>query len=343
MSETEKYISYSRVQAWRSCHQRHYWRYVEGIEKVVPNLALERGKVLHAMLEAHLKGKSWEKVLDTYKVEYDKLFDEEKEELGDLPADLEKLMRGYIRTWQNDPLKYPIIEHHFDVPLFSEDDMVKFIEAYEEAGYNFPVSIHFVGKIDAIADDGKKKWIVEHKTMSRIPDEGARFFDLQTALYLYATRQDLELQFIEPSGILWNYIRTKVPVEPEILKSGKLSERKNMDTDYHTYYNAVVRAGQNPSDYAAMLNMLREKPNTFYKRHYMPIAGDNLLNAMLNDFRASSLDIIINGNNDRVKTLSLACNNCEYKDLCQAELTGSDVDFVKARSYQKIEKEQLEG
>jgi hypothetical protein len=339
MSETDKYISYSRVQAWRSCHARHYWKYIENLERLVAALPLERGKVLHELLEKHLKGESWEQHLDVYRKDFDNLFEEQKAELGNLPFDVEKLMRGYVKIHSKGIHKYPVVEYEFDVPLFEKGYLKDYQEAYRNSGYSFPDNIHFIGKIDAITTVNNVSWIVEHKTTNRIPSEDVRFFDLQTVLYMYAIQNSELGADYKPNGIMWDYIRTKAPVEPEMLSRGGLSKRKNIDTDYDTYLRTIDKYHLDPAEYADMLNMLREKPNTFYKRVYMPLAGNTLTNNLLEDFRLSALDIIINGSNDKVKNLSmLNCNNCDYKLLCQAELTGGDIEFVKSQSYRVKEK-----
>jgi hypothetical protein len=63
-----------------------------------------------------------------------------------------------------------------------------------------------------------------------------------------------------------------------------------------------------------------------------------LTDNLLTDFRADALDIILNGNTSKSKNLGMSCNTCDYKYLCQAEINGDDVEFVKMQSYKNIRK-----
>lgn len=340
MGGVNKHFSYSRVKTWRDCHQKHYYRYVERLEKIVPTLALKRGEIYHAMLEAYLKGDSWEKVLDGYSKEYDKLSEEEKKILGDLPHTLEKIMRGYIKLYGNDGLKYPVVEEEFNCAIFMPSDLEAINKFLTSLGQDTLTDIRFVGKIDAIAQNDKT-WIVEHKTVSKIPDESMRLYDFQTVLYTYAIETDSKFENFKPDGILWDYIRTKIPTVPEVLKKGGLSKAKNIDTDYDTYYEAIISHDENPVDYADILNKLKEKGNTFYRRNYVLLASANMRRVLLDDFRRTILEIIINGDTDKIKNLDRFCNTCPYEEICQAELSGLDVDFIKSKNYKKVEKEEI--
>jgi len=76
-------ISFSKAKVFRRCRQEFTYKYVENLEKIAPALPLIRGKILHEMIEAWLKGASWEDVLARYETEYKKLFVEESELYGE--------------------------------------------------------------------------------------------------------------------------------------------------------------------------------------------------------------------------------------------------------------------
>jgi hypothetical protein len=323
-------ISHSRVSTYRACPQKHAFRYVDHLEPVAKNLLLQRGIWLHELIEKFLTGADWEARLDSITKEFNTMMEMERANLGDdLPNDLAIIMRGYAKTYQNDHLTYPKVELPFSVPLFNDAEWDEQVDYYRSLGIELPY-ISFVGKIDAVAKDAKHTYIVEHKTVGKVPDFDVRLLDPQTALYAYALPLVSEYK---PTAILWDYVRTKAPVVPEPLKKGGLTKRKDIDTDYDTYYQAIMSNGLDPNDYADILSILSAKGNTFYKRLPMPLAGTNFTDMLMDDFRSTALEIAVNGDTNRTKYIGRNCMNCEYKVLCESEVFGLDADFVKARDF----------
>jgi len=153
------------------------------------------------MIEAWLKGASWEDVLARYETEYKKLFVEESELYGDLPGELRRIMTGYIKRYQNDSFTYPAVELEFSVPLIE--------------------GVDFHGRIDAIAQDvDGGLWVMETKTHKKLPEDDVRLLNLQTVLYTWVVPQLEEFKDAKVKGVLWNYVRTKAPAIPELLKMG---------------------------------------------------------------------------------------------------------------------------
>ena len=52
-------LSVSKIKLWKRCPQAYYYKYVEGIEPRLKAVPLERGGLLHEMLENYYTGKDW--------------------------------------------------------------------------------------------------------------------------------------------------------------------------------------------------------------------------------------------------------------------------------------------
>jgi CRISPR/Cas system-associated exonuclease Cas4 (RecB family) len=295
--------------------------------------------MIHSVIEAMLKGEDWEKVLDDYTKKFNSYLEPEREQLGDLPTDLRDIAVRYANTYKTDTLKYLFVERSFDVPLFTEAQMDELDRDYGRMGFDLP-QINFVGKIDACATNGKATYVVEHKSVSTMPDESVRLLDVQTPLYAYVINDRLDESF-KVDAVLWDYIKTKTPVVPKMLASGKgLSQDKRIDTDYNTYYNAILANGLKPSDYTEMLVTLQQKGNTFFKRVPMPLKNTKVVAKLVDDFKATAIEVALNGETNQVMHYSKnRCFNCEYRMLCDAKLYDEDVDYLKASSFKKVKKE----
>jgi len=333
-------ISYSRIKSWRRCPREHFYRWGLALEKKKPAIQLVRGKILHELLEARIEKEPWEPVLATHEKEYAQLFQEEKDEFGDVPGDIRKIFNGYIRKYENDRIEYL----EFPVEKKQKDGTKVTVLRHSEIPVEFELfpGARFKMVLDALAKDTQGNvWIVEHKTHKKLPDDEVRMSALQAIIYVWALPK---AGFPKPVGILWDYLRTKAPVIPEQLKGGGLSKRKNIDSNYHTYLGEVERLGLNPADYQDILNLLRVKQDNFYRRVYFPAPSEHTINEVVEDFIESAKEIVELGAKKKTRALSpFTCKGCSYATLCRAELLDLDPEFVTRRDYKKKgEKEERE-
>lgn len=194
-------VSFSELKTWRTCRQLYHYKYRENLEPRLKSPALKRGSWIHSLLEAYYKGEDWRKVHQELVEQFNELLEEEKDYYGDLPGECEYLMTLYEQTYQND--KPILVEHEFK---------------------EFPISpsskVLLRGRIDLVIEDPQRGvWLVEHKTASRIPNEDERLVNPQVALYIPVVERILGTKV---QGVLWNYIRTKIPKR----KEAKLLERR---------------------------------------------------------------------------------------------------------------------
>lgn len=193
-------VSFSELKTWRTCRQMYHYKYRERLEPRLKSPALKRGAWMHSLLEAYYKGEDWRETHRSLVKQFNELLEEEKEYYGDLPSECEYLMSLYAETYRDKPI---LVEHEFE---------------------KFPISpsskVLLKGRIDLVIEDPKRGiWLVEHKTASRIPNEDERLVNPQVALYIPVVERILGTKV---QGVLWDYIRTKIPKR----KESKLLERR---------------------------------------------------------------------------------------------------------------------
>ena len=275
---------------------------------------LKFGGFLHRLLAADKGTEPVEVVFQDAQNEYDKMFPEEREYYGNLPSDLRTVFDGYKKFYEVEDLyfRYTMIEAELGpVPLTEYTSLTI--------------------RPDKVAEDirNDKTFLFESKTGRSIPSEDYRLWDMQTFLYIWGMRE-LGLKI---NGIIWDHIRSKVPTVPRLLKNGALSEAKNIDTTYDTYYRAIVENGLDPEAYSEYLGTLKGKDNKFYRRVKLPVKEKMLL-PVVESAKRTSLEIHHLGTLPPSKNVSrTTCGMCSFRPICEAELLGLDVEYVKNNQF----------
>lgn len=311
-------VSHSTIKKWKHCKRAYNYHLVENIEPRVHAIQLYRGTIVHKMIETNANGGDWKIHLKEVEKFLDTLMIEEMEDITEyknLREDLEKIMKGYFERYADDGLVYTHTELELEYPIF-------------------PGRAVLTAKVDGIVrrPDGSH-WIMEHKSHKKFPSEEFRFTATQAMFYFWLLQK---LGYPKISGIIWDYVRTVTPNEPEPLKKGGLSKAQKTlgGTDYDTYFDAIEKYGLNPDDYAEQLDILEADDERFYRRVWLPL-NQKMVNNSMRDFKETILEMIHLVGRSRARNLSeFNCRGCGYKELCWAELTGSDTEFVRKRKYQ---------
>lgn len=321
--------SASKVGRIRRCRHAFYYSDILELQRVAQSIAPRRGNLIHECLQEHYNGRDWTKPIMNLKLDLDKVFDEEREEWANLPQELYRIVRGYLLAYKpiDANIKTLATEVEFTIPL--------------------PKGHTYTGYIDWIYEDDRGVWVADHKTVKTLPKEQDLYMDLQTFMYFEACRTDPNLikllQGKKLMGVVFNHIRTKAPKEPQVLKSGAISKAA-CDTDVATYFETVRKNGLDPNDYTDMLEKL--KGNVFFRRTKVPV-NENTLNIIKNEIVGTLDDM------DRLKKRYEACGDksltefyrtplkqrcdwdCEFRDICYAELAGMETDNIIADKYEK--------
>lgn len=307
-------VSQSKVKMWRQCKFAYHCKHVEKLRKKTKSRPLTFGTLVHEMLEAHANGDDPFDQLKKSSVINAKLFDAEREMYGEIVEDIRTIMTEYFDHYKRDGLRYvrtkgKNAEHEFEIEI--SDGIV------------------MVGKIDAIGRANKLKWIVEHKTFGRrMPTDDDRWRNLQSSVYIRALEM---LGYGAVDGMLWDYIGSKPPTRPEILKSGELSRRKIV-----TLPSVVRRVlkdnGLSEKDYAEYIKLSEEGRRDYFQRVYSPVSRITV-DILFEEFVDSAREIAEFHGIKKGRNIGLHCSYCDYEPICRATLQGSDADFVKEREY----------
>lgn len=315
----QKY-SFSRIRLWRKCKKAHHYRYYEKLEKVKKALPLLIGTAIHSVIEERIEGRDPTVPMDNFESDFNKLFNEEKAELGDLPGELRGVMKTYFKQYDNDGLSYPIRRRGIrsEIPVI--------VDLSNQA--------RFVGYVDKFPQDSEgRNWVMDHKSCKSIPDESSRFGDYQLVTYCWLLPQ---LGYPKPDGVIWDYIRKKAPTIPEVLKSGEISKAKKIDTTYEVYIETVEKhlGAKAVPDYQEFAETLKGRETKFLRRIYLPHPNSQLVGTVVNDLFESIKEIDRDGPVSTCRTMTKDCSWCSYYNLCQAELRGLDTEYIRKVEYQ---------
>lgn len=315
-------VSNSSIKTWRKCKREYFYKFVMKLEKKAKPAPLYKGSVIHEILEERIEGRSWKMKMNQILEEFDKLFDEEKDEYGRLDLELPTIIEGYHHLYKNDGLEYLDIdgkkaEHDIYVALDGKP--------IEES------LLVYTGKIDTIALDSEgRTWLMDHKTFSSMPDENFRFTNQQILLYAWAMEK---MGLPKPDGVIWDYIRTKVPSKPDLLKNGTMT-KKQLDTTYKVYYDALVENDLDPDDYQDYLDNLKGREGNFYRRIYLPI-NEAMIEPVVEDLIETAKEIAVLHDITKARNLDRHCTFCSFRMVCQSDLQGLDTDFILNQYYAK--------
>jgi hypothetical protein len=319
--------THSMIKTFRRCAKQAEYKYVHRLKPKRLGSPLKRGVWVHALLEAYHSGEDWKEVHAKYSAQFAKLFDEEKDYYGDLPRIIKHMMTSYIWHYQKDPWTWIDSEFQLEAEL--------------------PDGTIYRGKVDSMIENQFGLWLVDHKTHARLPGLSYKLLDAQSALYLWAARQN----GIPVKGFIWNYIKWKEPTVPALVDRNRRLTKSNVDSDYPTYVRAIKQYQRDHPDTFVLTDENRAKARYLRSQQFewgKPQTSEFFRRDVLekdDDFIARVLEGSITTSN-RLHTYPFENPNavermverscefaCSYTDLCQAELMGANVRPL-LRNYQ---------
>lgn len=320
----------SEVQDFLRCRQRWDYRWKQNLIPKKKNSKLFFGELFHIYLEYLYKTRSHESAQSYMFSKFDQAFDSDLE-LEDMEDRLRIISNNYFEKYKVDFLNMEVIgvEVQFSVPLTKE--------------------INFTGTIDLIfRDEQDNLWFMDHKTTNSIEKyEKNALMDRQINRYWWAIQQVVKgngylkspvyRNFLldNPYGFIYNIIYKDYPVPPKLLNTGKLSKDKNQKTTYDLYMKEIIDRKLVKDDYADMLEHLSSQGDKFFSR-LMVHRNQQEIDCTMNEIQNIVLDI----EQPRMyRNITTDCHwDCQYKDLCMAEIDGSDAQWLKDELYKKGEK-----
>lgn len=339
MSQRKK-LRMSRTKAldYQRCEQLYFYKYVKRIRRKDKPVAPQMGTILHSYLEDYYRGLGELTPLDSH--EHAKQFaidqnlldlkraanilrdmgqDQAYNELVAVPTKVRAIGDAYYRA------RGKMDAERFEV-LMIEQYMLSDLDD----------DIETAGVADMVTRDKRTGTVNlwEHKSATNEPAQTVRLLDLQTVIY------DIQLENLHDiriESVIWNYLRTKPPGIPKLLKKGDLSRDKRLDTTWETYLAEIMRLGLDPQDYTDVHARLRDAEKTvFFPRHDQEILASSDL--ILNDYYKTALNIQAaeacweEGSDEPIRAIAWNCNRCEFHSICSAALLGGDEeDAIRLR------------
>lgn len=303
-----KTLSNSKAKTWRRCPYQFRYKYILGYKPKEKAIALERGSWIHRLLEVHYSGGDWRKTHKSLCHEFYGMFEEEREMLGDLPVDVERLVSGYLMRYRR------------------EDEGVKIIDTELDELVTLPNGLRFrmiVDKIIEEADGGL--WAVDYKTVGRFMDSDFLLLDAQLARYFWGLKY---LGYTPLRGIIYDEVITKPPTLPKILQSGKLERRANLFCDVYTYMREMQKLGQSIKDpyYTKYIRMLNAKTESTFFRRSRLAKDDPLTKRLMQELVWTAKEIKRAEEADQFpRTPMKDCRwDCSFIGPCTISLQGGD-------------------
>lgn len=328
-------VSHSKIKLARRCLKAYEYRYLRKLQKRIKSRPLIVGSLVHECLEMWFRDGHYTPAISAWKEkEFKAMFVEEQALHGDVIPLVKTLMRGYIKNWHDSGLEMEWVEKEFRVRIGDSGDPNDHLP---------DPGIWLVGKIDGKAREIKRPkitWLVEHKTCKKMPGEEVRIFDTQVLLYNAALHLIGEEQ---TNGVIWDYLRTKLPTKPALLTRGDaLSVNKNIDTTREVYEREIRKHGFNVAGYQDILADLENKRDQFYRQIRLPM-NTTMGQAILDEVVVTAnlliyLESIYRKYPDTnqhlfTRNLTRDCSWCDYSTLCHSELRGEDTDYLLKHDY----------
>jgi len=182
------------------------------------------------------------------------------------------------------------------------------------------------GKVDVVLRNktNGQIYIIDWKTTKRLqPDESFRMSQ-QLPIYQYILEAYYNVQ-IDDAAVI--QILSKPFVEVGINQNGSIS-RRAIKVSWGHYLAAIIEAGQDPDDYQDMKSRLEEHE---FLRLSSVSTGSDTRQRFVENFIAAGVVIreeVYNVDSPPrkvgVRTMGYACRNCQYQQLCEAEMYGED-------------------
>lgn len=317
-------VSQSKVKTWRRCTEAYALKYVDHLRRKKIKRPFMFGRIVHDMTEASANGDDPFDVLDRISFDNEKLFTAEKEMYGEIIEDVRVIMEAYFDYWPESDLTFlrrggKSAEHEFEIEIIP--------------------GILWNGKIDAVGrTPNRLRWLVEHKSFKKRPSDDHRWRNLQSITYIKAIQILGWVKTIE--GTCWDYIRSKAPTRPKLLKKGGLSQA-SIVTLPAIIRETVREHGLKLRDYSDLMGVAEEGQSDYFSRIFTPVNAE-VVDHVFADFLLTAQEMASCHGEKRNRTIEQHCDWCDYEPLCRAVLTGADVDFVKEKEYYLDDKAQVE-
>jgi hypothetical protein len=326
----KRYVTYSELRTRRRCPYRASLEYDQRLTPVVKSPGFREGTIMDAGLNALYDhhAVAGEHSLDVMLAAIDEAAAKEEDRIGSgqlfeeewaairektqLLRDVATLYMPWA-TEQDAGLQVITRQFQAEVPVIAPSG-----HASTKYQYRF--------KPDGIVVMANELWLWEDKAWKTIDRASLKLLtiDEQCGMYLWGLRQLLNRgeapralqtafeQYGHPVGVVYNILRKKTPTIPALLKAGGTSRDKAIDTTEEVYRATLLERGQDPADYAEILDLLHEKGNTFFVRQ--PVYRNAAELAEIGTRIWAATRLLSEGHT--FKSVDRTCAQCQFYPLC---------------------------
>lgn len=332
----KRITTHSMLKSYLRCPKQAQYKYAERLKKKVltrRDKPLRRGVWMHELLEVYYRGEDWRKRHAELTAKFNNLFDEEKDELGDLPTECLALMKSYLWHYganKDDPMhgwKVHGTEITLECPWPDSEDGLDVYRC----------------RVDVMYEDDWGWWIGDHKSHKSLPSMGFRVLDTASPLYIWCAREN----GYDVQGFVWNYLRTKVPTTPQMVYVGTARERLSqaaIDTDWPTYARAIKAYGldHTAEPYRSKLRELRShrwqhgvtQTSPFFRREVLEKDDDMIARVVAAMMKTRDR---MHSDYDDFETVARSsdrsCDWCDYGQVCMAELFTGEAQQIRRKMF----------
>lgn len=302
------------------CPYQHWLRYVRKLSKRRPERPLYFGTDFHKLLELRNKPEELTEAISHI-----------KDTFYEMPASWQgDLGENYIEDLLS------IFEDYNEVYAGIRQPQVTEKEFELEVGSHKGEPIVFVGKIDELyllKHNGVKSIILgEHKTFSQKPSMDLLVMNTQKCLYAKAVQF---MKGILPTQVKWDYIKSSPAAEPIWLeKSNRFSEASSSKITPMSWKRACIARGISDVEVIKRGERFADNISEFFFQVCLDIDPD-MVEDLWQGFLFTAKQIIQFGEKNKTKNVTRDCLWCSYHDICYAELTGADPEYIIEKEFEE--------
>lgn len=302
------------------CPYQHWLRYVRGLVKKRPERPLYFGTDFHKLLE-----------LRNDPIELKRAKAAIKDSYYDMPA-----------SWQSD-LGETYVSDLFDI-FEDYKEIYKDVKQPQVTERDFELNVGdyrgepilFVGKIDEEylwKRHGEKMIMLgEHKTFSNKPNMDVLVMNTQKCLYAKAIQIE---RGILPYKVKWDYIKSTPASYPVWLeKSGRFSSAASTKITPMSWKRACEEHGITDPKVITEGERYRGNVTEFFFQVALDI-DPQMVERIWAGYLFTAKQIIRVGDKNRTQNVTRDCSWCSYRDICYAEMTGGDPEYVISKDFEE--------
>lgn len=334
----EGMISVSQIQSFLSCPKKWSYGYLNNLAPRVERSYLTIGKLCHKGMETAM----WHRWKFPDTMDLDELtfqgvsamedmwneymnvtpfLDEEMPEQEQLFNDAKSIFTQALSEFN--PLKYDVLE------VYDGKEERPALELHFAIPCAGSKGLH--GYIDSILVDRETghTWCTDYKFRKSLSPDDEEQFNLQNSVYTWACHR----MGIDITGTMtWQHCNTPAAT-PKVNKDGSVSRAK-VKTTWKMYAKFVKDLGLNPAEYSEMEEKLADVEFFRATQEYRNMETVKRIWSTI--VVPASYAIKRAGGPNGKNTPAMYpwnCKMCSFCSLCQAELRGYDVDYIKTTEY----------